>query len=260
MSSRAQWERFKRYCIHYPALGLSLDVSRMHFDEEFLERMEPSMRNAFDEMEQLEAGAIANADEGRMVGHYWLRNPGMAPNAGITREITEMNTAVITFSKSIHEGRVRGAWGAFENALVIGIGGSALGPQLVARAMARPGKEQLKMYFLDNTDPDGIDLLLAELKGKLGRTLTVVISKSGGTKETRNGMVEVKRAYEQADLKFEQHAVAVTGLGSELDKVATNGGWIRRFPMWDWVGGRYSFVYFFNVSRYKSKFRTVFFC
>ena len=106
--------------------------------------------------------------------------------------------------------------------------------------MARPGKEQLKMYFLDNTDPDGIDLLLAELKGKLGRTLTVVISKSGGTKETRNGMVEVKRAYEQADLKFEQHAVAVTGLGSELDKVATNGGWIRRFPMWDWVGGRTS--------------------
>ena len=198
------------------------------------------MRNAFDEMEQLEAGAIANADEGRMVGHYWLRNPGMAPNAGITREITEMNTAVITFSKSIHEGRVRGAWGTFENALVIGIGGSALGPQLVARAMARPGKEQLKMYFLDNTDPDGIDLLLAELKGKLGRTLTVVISKSGGTKETRNGMVEVKRAYEQADLKFEQHAVAVTGLGSELDKVATNGGWIRRFPMWDWVGGRTS--------------------
>jgi glucose-6-phosphate isomerase len=70
--------------------------------------------------------------------------------------------------------------------------------------------------------------------------LTVVISKSGGTKETRNGMLEVKRVYENAGLVFERHAVAVTGRHSELDKVAVEDGWLARFPMFDWVGGRTS--------------------
>src|SRR5207245_2074452 len=69
-------------------------------------------------------------------------------------------------------------------------------------------------------------------------TLTVVISKSGGTKETRNGMLETKSAYERAGLTFARHAVAVTGVGSELDKFAHD--WVARFPMWDWVGGRTS--------------------
>jgi glucose-6-phosphate isomerase len=71
-------------------------------------------------------------------------------------------------------------------------------------------------------------------------TLTIVISKSGGTKETRNGMLEAKHAYENAGHKFEKHAVAVTQVGSELSKVATAGEWLDTFPMWDWVGGRTS--------------------
>jgi glucose-6-phosphate isomerase len=68
--------------------------------------------------------------------------------------------------------------------------------------------------------------------------LVVVISKSGGTKKTRNGMLEAKLAFEKAGLTFAKHAVAVTGAGSELDKLAHD--WIARFPMWDWVGGRTS--------------------
>ena len=68
----------------------------------------------------------------------------------------------------------------------------------------------------------------------------MVISKSGGTKETRNGMLEAEAAYLRAGLMFGKHAVAITGAGSELDKYAANNGWLRRFPMWDWVGGRTS--------------------
>src|SRR5262249_42960281 len=87
-------------------------------------------------------------------------------------------------------------------------------------------------------DPDGFDQVLGDLP--LAETLTVVISKSGGTKETRNGMLEAADAYGRAQLDFSRHAVAVTGVGSELDKVAERDGWIARFPMWDWVGGRTS--------------------
>jgi glucose-6-phosphate isomerase len=70
--------------------------------------------------------------------------------------------------------------------------------------------------------------------------LTVVISKSGGTKETRNGMLEAKRHYDLAGVPFSPRAVAVTGEGSELDQYAIANGWLIRFPMWDWVGGRTS--------------------
>ena len=78
------------------------------------------------------------------------------------------------------------------------------------------------------------------LGSELGQTLCVVISKSGGTPETRNGMLEAQRAYREAELDFSKHAVAITGDGSKLDRVAEEEGWLQRFPMWDWVGGRTS--------------------
>jgi glucose-6-phosphate isomerase len=101
---------------------------------------------------------------------------------------------------------------------VIGIGGSVLGPEFVANALGRPGKDELAISLFDNTDPDGMDKTLSSLSGHLGQTLCLVISKSGGTKETRNGMLEAKAAYEKAGLEFESQAVAVTGKDSELDK------------------------------------------
>ena len=66
-------------------------------------------------------------------------------------------------------------------------------------------------WFIDNTDPDGIDQIKAKLGNLLGKTLIIVISKSGGTKETRNGMLEIQAAYDEAGLSFSDHAVAVRG-------------------------------------------------
>ena len=74
----------------------------------------------------------------------------------------------------------------------------------------------------------------------IASTLVIVISKSGGTKETRNGMLEAQAQFEKAGLDFGKHAVAVTGVGSDLDKYAEQQGWLARFPMHDWVGGRTS--------------------
>jgi len=70
--------------------------------------------------------------------------------------------------------------------------------------------------------------------------MAVVISKSGGTPETRNGMLMAQYAFEQAGLSFAQHAVAITGEGSKLDRVAESDRWLLRLPMWDYVGGRTS--------------------
>ncbi|HAV62000.1 MAG TPA: glucose-6-phosphate isomerase [Verrucomicrobiales bacterium] len=233
-----RWERFKKHSLHRPELGLTLDVSRMDFTEDFLTRMEPAMQRALSAMDELEKGAIANPDENRMVGHYWLRKPELAPDPQIAAAIRETNADVRSFAKAVLSGEIKGAGGTFTDALIIGIGGSALGPQFVGKAL-NEGKG-LRLHFFDNTDPDGMDVVLRELEGRLDRNLAVVISKSGGTKETRNGMLEAKSAYEKAGISFDKHSVAITGEGSELDKTAQEGGWLKRFPMWDWVGGRTS--------------------
>ncbi len=234
------WDRFKKYYAEFPSIGLSIDISRMNFGDEYLASMEPKIQKAFAAMSELEKGAIANPDENRMVGHYWLRNAILAPTAELRKEIETTLESIKSFTIKVHGGEIKGEKGVFKNLLVIGIGGSALGPEFVANALSHPGKDKLEPFFFDNTDPDGMEKVLARLGGGWGQTLCVIISKSGGTQETRNGMLVAKKAFETAGMSFEKHAVAITGVGSALDKVAVADGWLTRFPMWDWIGGRTS--------------------
>lgn len=237
-SARDLWKRFKTYLNVNESVGVTVDISRMNFADSFFAEMGGPMKKAFAQMKALESGAIANPDEHRMVGHYWLRDSALAPDPTIRQAIDETITTIKKFAADVHAGTVRAEKGGlFKNLLVVGIGGSALGPQFVAHALST-SRDEMKVWFIDNTDPDGIDKILAQLGPGISETLTVVISKSGGTKETRNGQLEVKEAYRLAGLTFERHAVAVTGVGSELDVMASD--WLARFPMWDWVGGRTS--------------------
>lgn len=234
------WDRFQKHFVRYPDLGFSIDVSRMNFDDGFLASMDGAATKALADMKALEAGAIANPDEDRMVGHYWLRDSSLAPTAEMKSEIDETLKATLDFAADVHAGKIASPSGKpFTRVLIIGIGGSALGPQLVADAIA-PVPPKMTIDFFDNTDPDGMDRVLKRIGGELETTLAVVISKSGGTKETRNGMLEAETTFKAAGLDFSKQAVAVTGDGSLLDQHAKANGWIARFPMWDWVGGRTS--------------------
>ena len=240
MSSSALWQRYQEHFLAYEDLGFSIDVSRMRFGDDFLARMEPAAQNAFAAMRELEAGALANPDEQRMVGHYWLRDAHLAPNEQLRSEIEETNARIALFAAEVHAGKIATASGEpFRNLLLIGIGGSALGPQFVADALATAG-DGLRTYFFDNTDPDGFDRVFAQLGDGIATTLVVVISKSGGTKETRNGMLEAEARFAAAGVPFAQQAVAITGPESELDRYAVKNGWLERFPMFDWIGGRTS--------------------
>jgi glucose-6-phosphate isomerase len=233
------WDRFCRSYLEKSDLDFSIDYSKVDLPDDFVEKFAPTFDTARQKMVALEKGAIANPDEKRMVGHYWLRNQSKAPRLELRKSIAAAIDQTKTFVKKVLKGSVKGSEGKFENLLLIGIGGSALGPQFIDHAL-RPAKKGLKSFFFDNTDPDGMDRTLNDLKGQLGKTLVVVISKSGGTKETRNGMLEAKRAFKQAKVDFAAHAVAVTGDGSNLYQSAAEEGWLSIFPMWDWVGGRTS--------------------
>lgn len=236
------WARFKKYYFEFADCGLALDLSRLEFEDDYFERMRTPMAGAFAAMAELEGGSISNSDEKRRVGHYWLRAPEKAPETSMGAAISATQAAIETFAAEVHAGTVSGQGGTFRNVLVVGIGGSALGPQLVVDALGHPTGDRMKLAFLDNTDPDGMDRVLEAWRDELGRTLVLVISKSGTTPETRNGMVEVAAAYRRANLDFARHAVAVTQLDdeSQLFRLATREKWLRQFPMWDWVGGRTS--------------------
>lgn len=241
MKTASPWKRFLQHWCQVPDLGLTLDVSRMRFDDGLFERMAQPMQQAFESMEALERGAIANPDENRMVGHYWLRAPHRAPSEEMAAEIRNTLDAIKRFAAAVHDGSIKTPTGVkLTQVLSIGIGGSALGPMFVADALGNPASDAMKVHFVDNTDPDGIARTLQTLAGRLGETLCVVASKSGGTPETRNGMLLVAEACRRAGLEFPRHAVAITMPGSQLDKAAIAEGWLARFPMFDWIGGRTS--------------------
>jgi glucose-6-phosphate isomerase len=192
-------------------------------------------------MDALETGGIANPDENRMVGHYWLRAPQLAPTEEIADQVRKAVADVKSFAASVHNATVRPPKSPrFTGALCIGIGGSALGPMFVSDALGSPATDKMLVDFIDNTDPDGIARTLQNLAGRLPETLCIVASKSGGTPETRNGMLLVADAYGKAGLEFRKHAVAITMPGSQLDRTVATEGWLARFPMFDWIGGRTS--------------------
>ncbi len=243
------WQRFQQYFVRYSDLGITLDISRMTFSDDFFAKMEPLVQKAYADMKKLEAGEIANPDEGRMVGHYWLRNAKLAPTPALTAGIEKDIADSKAFATAVHSGKVAPPnGGKFTRILIVGIGGSALGPQFMKDALVDSWSAPLQTHFFDNTDPDGISRVISEIGGDLDKTLTVVISKSGGTAESRNGMLEAKAAYERSGLDFSKHAVAVTGtkangISSKLEAYASENKWLKIFPMTDWVGGRTSVMH-----------------
>jgi len=240
MDALSYWRRYKKHLCECPQAGLTLDISRVNFTEDFFREVDQRIKDAYRAMGSLEAGDIANPSEERQVGHYWLRAPHLAPTSELTRQIEEAKAAAEQFAAAVHDKTIAPPTAArFTDLLVVGIGGSALGPQLIADALGAK-RDKLKPHFIDNTDPDGVDRVIDELGARLKSTLVVVISKSGGTKETRNGMLEIEQAFRQRDLELGPQAVAVTGDGSLLDAYAKSHGWLKCFPMWDWVGGRTS--------------------
>lgn len=240
MNSTSLWQRFRQYFVRYPDLGISVDISRMDFADDFFRAMAGLADGACQAMRKLEAGAIANPDENRMVGHYWLRDAALAPTPELRAAIQQTLDSILNFAKDVHSGKILTAEGKkFTDVLVVGIGGSALGPELVADSLWSP-KDPMRVHFFDNTDPDGMEKVLAAIGTALATTLVVVISKSGGTKESRNGMLTARKAMEAKGIAYAKQFVAVTGDDSALDRTAIAENWLKRFPMWDWVGGRTS--------------------
>ena len=83
MTPAELWHRFQQWLYFNADLGIYVDISRVRFTEQFIDDIEPKFARAFQDMQALESGAIANPDEHRMVGHYWQRAPEFSPQTRI---------------------------------------------------------------------------------------------------------------------------------------------------------------------------------
>jgi glucose-6-phosphate isomerase len=128
----AELDHLDKNFIQLDEPSLSLDLSKMSLSEGWIEPLLPALSQALEAMKELEAGSIANADEKRMVGHYWLRNSKLAPTNEISTQIENSITQVEQFAEKILTGEISSKGGNFKNVLIAGIGGSALGPQLLS--------------------------------------------------------------------------------------------------------------------------------
>ncbi|HET8854908.1 MAG TPA: glucose-6-phosphate isomerase [Salinimicrobium sp.] len=187
-------------------------------------------------------GEPINRTEGRPVLHTALREQDDAEvkigNKNIIPEVFEVRQKVKEFSDSVISGSKKGFTGLpFTDIVNIGIGGSDLGPVMVTEALEFY-RNHLKLHFVSNVDGDHVHQAIQDLNPET--TLFVIVSKSFSTQETLSNSNTIRswfleKAPQQAVAK---HFVAVSSNVEAVEKFGIEADNI--FPMWDWVGGRFS--------------------
>ena len=229
----------EKYTLTHNTANFSINFSDMIFTETDLKGLKEKLALANLEMRKIEAGEIKNPDENRKVTHFSDR---------VSYPHEQLFNDVVDFSKAIRNGDIKSSTDEkFEYVIINGIGGSALGPQLMQFAINGPYWNELsenkrngypKIYFLDNTDPSGVHDVSRVIE--LSRTLMVNISKSGGTQETKNNIIAFESIFKKANIDYSKHACAITMEQSHLDKKARIENWLKIFPMAESIGGRTS--------------------
>ncbi|QXP50823.1 glucose-6-phosphate isomerase [Cellulophaga sp. HaHa_2_1] len=187
-------------------------------------------------------GDIINETEGRAVLHTALRakktDSVLVDGENVVPEVYEVKEKIKAFTASIISGDKKGFSGKkFTDVVNIGIGGSDLGPAMVVEALKFYGNH-LKMHFVSNVDGDHVYETLRHLDPET--TLFVVVSKTFTTQETLSNATTIKKWFlkhaTQADVA--KHFAAVS---TNTEKISEFGIASENvFPMWDWVGGRFS--------------------
>ncbi|SHG67578.1 glucose-6-phosphate isomerase [Marisediminitalea aggregata] len=189
-------------------------------------------------------GEIINTTEGRAVLHTALRNfsgnPVMVDGKDVMPEVLATLDKIQAFTHSIHSGEHKGYTGkAIKHIVAIGIGGSFLGPKIMTEALKPYRTDAVKVHFVANVDGCHIHDVLSERDHE--DTLIVMSSKSFSTQETLQNTLTAKAWFLKQGGTQEDIAKHFVAVSSNV-KAATEFGIAEEniFPMWDWVGGRYS--------------------
>lgn len=223
------------------AAGLYLDFSKQRLDPSALTTL-LEMAEQFDlsgAFKQLTEGAALNITEQRAALHTLLRGTAAELLPTYYNDVSGCLSRMRQLVDAVHSGDRRGHSGAlFSDVVNIGIGGSDLGPRMVCRALDDE-HHRLRAHFISNVDPHDLDTVLADLNP--ATTLIIVCSKTFTTEETLTNALRARQwllAGGVGEAALAQHVLAVT---TNLEAAAQFGIDIDQcYPMWDWVGGRYS--------------------
>ncbi|MBT1444538.1 glucose-6-phosphate isomerase [Shewanella sp. JM162201] len=265
LTQTTQWQELKEYSNNLPhmrelfatdsarfdkmslkACGLLLDYSKNRVNDDVLGKLFSLARGC--ELESriraMFAGDIINNTEKRAVLHTALRAPaGSVVNVdgvNVVPEVQATLAKIEAFVDSITSGKWRGYTGkAITDIVSIGIGGSFLGPKIVTQALRPYANGKLKCHFVANVDATSLVEKLKLVDPET--TLFLMSSKSFGTQETLTNTLSARDWFlstgaTQADVA--KHFAAVTSNVAKATDFGIDAENI--FPMWDWVGGRYS--------------------
>ena len=188
------------------------------------------------------SGEKINQTENRAVLHTALRNQSdevvLVDGQDVMPEVRATLSKMEAFTNEVVNGSWKGATGkSITDVVNIGIGGSDLGPAMVVESL-KFYKNHLNLHFVSNIDGDHVNEIIKDLNPET--TLFIIVSKTFTTQETLTNASTIKSWFLQSakEEDVEKHFVAVS---TNLEKVRDFGIASENiFPMWDWVGGRFS--------------------
>ncbi|AXR07528.1 glucose-6-phosphate isomerase [Salinimonas sediminis] len=228
------------------ACGIFLDYSKNRVTDEVMtslfELAEAQGLSA--QRDAMFGGQHINSTENRAVLHTALRNfsgePVMVDGKDVMPEVQATLDKIQKFTETVHSGSHLGYTGKpVKQVVAIGIGGSFLGPKIMTEALKPYRSDAVKVHFVANVDGCHIHDVLSSLDHE--ETLVVMSSKSFSTQETLQNTQTAKQWFLSAGGTQEDIAKHFVAVSSNV-KAATDFGIAEEniFPMWDWVGGRYS--------------------
>ncbi|WP_448212348.1 glucose-6-phosphate isomerase [Colwellia sp. MEBiC06753] len=236
-------QRFERYSL--TAAGITLDYSKNHINETSIKLLVALARAAEVEQQRdrMFSGSEINVTEHRAVLHTALRNfsgqPVYVDGEDVMPMIEASRKQMKYFVEAVSTGRKTGYSGkAFTDIVSIGIGGSFLGPKIMSEALKPYRQKHINVHFVANVDGCHLRDVLANLNPET--TLIITSSKTLTTQETLRNTQSAKEWFlasaTQADVQFNFACVSTNIEAAEQFGINKD----NIFPMWDWVGGRYS--------------------
>lgn len=228
------------------ACGFTLDYSKNRYDQQALDALLQLAKDSGVEPKRdaMFAGEIINTTEQRAVLHTALRRPATdsvsVDGENVIPEVHQTLAKIKQFVSEVHNGERKGYTGKqFTDVLAIGIGGSFLGPKIVTEALKPYQSPSVKVHFVANVDGHHIVDVLKKLDPET--TLIVMSSKSFTTQETLKNTLTSREWFLGSGAEFKDIAKHFMCVSSNIAKATEFGiDEDNIFPMWDWVGGRYS--------------------
>lgn len=222
------------------ACGLTLNIGRQRLTEEEFNSLllKAQKEGVLERQVKMLKGEVVNTSENRQALHTSLRSED--PASPHYEEVNETRERMYALAEAVRNGQWLGATGKkITDVINVGIGGSEMGPHAVYHAL-RDINPSIRLHFLSAVDGVLVDRILGVLNPET--TLTVISSKSFSTRETMLNAELVNEWYEKAGIRTQKeracHVFLVSAKESACQEM--NLPEENRFPIWSWVGGRFS--------------------